>query len=387
VKIQTITGHLPADNYIPYLVSEFLLRGIPFQNERPLMPGQEVSNRTILMALVALPFRAALAPPPVQTEPLVKFEYAGTQWPDVGKLGENRYFRQFLVVGIMLNATLLLGAALLFRSHGSDKLLVIGILLMVFNPYIISQTIFTWPKALAGFFILLAVDAFVSEKSPALGAFFVALAYHSHPYAIVFAGSFGLYVLYEALWDRMPWRVVFSYLAIFALLIAPWFVWTKLVLKIPSDLAEQNLQWGNTLDSVWVRIHNLYELLSFRQLEAFPFQADQFVQVSLICFPGMVGMAFVLQGYAGLVKFFAKYRFLIVFAVLVPMIAIVGSFGYVAAVPALHGMQAVTPILIFLALQFMLETRGRRMVWPLLAAQIAINLAMLGMRAQTLGIF
>jgi hypothetical protein len=386
VKIQTMTGDLPGDNYVPYLVSEFLLRGISFKEERPLMPGQEVSNRTILMALVAVPFRAALAPPPVQTEPLGKFEYVGTQWPDVGKLGRDGYFRQFLVVGIMLNATLLLGASLLFRSHGSDKLLVMGILLMVFNPYIISQTIFTWPKALAGFFILLAIDAFITENSPALGAFFVALAYHSHPYAIVFAGSFGLYVVYEALWRRVPWKDVILYMAIFALLVAPWFVWTKLVLKIPSDLVEQNFQWGNTLDSVWVRIHNLYELLAFRQLEALPFQADQFVQVSLICFPGMVGMAFVLQGYAGLIKFFSKHKFLIVFAVLVPTIAIVGSFGY-DAVPALHGMQAVTPILVFLALKFMLESRGRRMVWPLLVTQIAINLAMLAERAEVLGIF
>jgi len=95
----------------------------------------------------------------------------------------------------------------------------------------------------------------------------------------------------------------------------------------------------------------------------------------------------VLQGYAGLIKFFSRHTFLIVFAVLVPTIMIVGSFGYAAAVPALHGMQAVTPILMFLALEVMFESRGRRFLWPLLVTQIAINLAMLAWRAEVLGIF
>src|SRR3954464_12754355 len=47
VKVQYLTS-LPADNYISYAVSEFFLRGISFQKERPIMPANEVSNRTIL---------------------------------------------------------------------------------------------------------------------------------------------------------------------------------------------------------------------------------------------------------------------------------------------------------------------------------------------------
>jgi hypothetical protein len=101
----------------------------------------------------------------------------------------------------------------------------------------------------------------------------------------------------------------------------------------------------------------------------------------------MVGMIFVLPGYLGLVKFFSQQRFLILFAVLAPTIVVVSIFGYIAAVPALHGMQAVTPILMFLALKFMLESRARRMVWLLLVTQIVINLAMLAARAEVLGIF
>src|SRR4030095_16461364 len=59
VKIQYLTS-LPADNFIPFAVAEFFLRGVSFKKQRPILPGQEVSNRTILMSLVAMPFRAAL---------------------------------------------------------------------------------------------------------------------------------------------------------------------------------------------------------------------------------------------------------------------------------------------------------------------------------------
>ena len=62
VKIQYLTS-LPADNYIPFAVAEFFLRGVSFKKERPILPGNEVSNRTILMSLVALPFRVALGAP------------------------------------------------------------------------------------------------------------------------------------------------------------------------------------------------------------------------------------------------------------------------------------------------------------------------------------
>lgn len=41
----------------------------------------------------------------------------------------------------------------------------------------------------------------------------------------------------------------------------------------------------------------------------------------------------------------------------------------------------------FLALQFRFEPPRRRFLWPLVITQIVINVAMLGVRADTLGIF
>jgi hypothetical protein len=73
VRLQVLTGNLPADNYIPFVVQEYLLRDISFSREHPILPGQEVSNRTVLMALATAPFRAALKSPPRRGTPLNRF--------------------------------------------------------------------------------------------------------------------------------------------------------------------------------------------------------------------------------------------------------------------------------------------------------------------------
>src|ERR1700677_359492 len=62
VKIQFMTGSLPLDNVLPFEVSEYFLRGISFQDNHPIMPGQEVTNRPVLAAAVVTPFLAAIAP-------------------------------------------------------------------------------------------------------------------------------------------------------------------------------------------------------------------------------------------------------------------------------------------------------------------------------------
>lgn len=388
VKIQTITGHLPADNYLPYLVGDFFLRDISFKDERPLMPGQEIANRPILMALTAIPFRAALDPPPKFSGPLPKFQYAGSSWPDVGVLGEDRYFRLFLVIGIVLNAMIIVGIALLFKSFGlTGRFAVAGLLLILFSPYFISQVLFTWPKAMAAFFLLLAIHALDVRRLPALAGLLVALAYNSHPYAVVFAGSFALYLMIQVRRKTLPNKYAMNFVGAFLLGVAPWFIWTKLVLKIPSDLVTQNLfQGGSFADLIWVRIYNLFETLIPRFLEVFPFDADKILQASLVCVPGIVGLLFFMQGYAGCRRYFSEHRFLIVYGMLIPAVLLSAVFS-APAVPALHGYQAITPILVLLAMKWMRDHAWTKSLVPLLVGQLLINAGMLAARADTLGLF
>ena len=131
VKIQYLTG-LPADNYIPFAVTEFFLRGVSFKKERPILPAGEVSNRTILMSLFALPFRAALGPPRDFPQ-LGTYNYIGRDWPDISKLDTGDAFDQFAVIGLALNSLLLLGLFVFCSSLGANSVLPLAALLYVTN--------------------------------------------------------------------------------------------------------------------------------------------------------------------------------------------------------------------------------------------------------------
>ena len=134
------------------------------------MPGNEVSNRTILMSLVALPFRVALGAPRDHPQ-LGTYNYVGREWPDVSKLYTGGYFEQFAVVGLVLNSLMLARAiCFLLQPWRKFHVLPLATVLYVTNPYFIGQTIYTWPKALAGFFILLAWTSIRRGHGPAVVA-------------------------------------------------------------------------------------------------------------------------------------------------------------------------------------------------------------------------
>jgi hypothetical protein len=248
VKIQYLTG-MPVDNYIPFAVAEFFLRGVSFKKERPIVPGNEVSNRTILMSLVALRFRVALGAPRDRPQ-LGSYHYIGREWPDISQLDTGDSFDQFAVIGLALNSLLLVGLFVFCSSLGANSVLPLAALLYITNPYFIAQTIFTWPKALAGFFILLAWTSMRTGHGPMVVAALIALAYHSHPYAIAFAGCAGLFYLTH--WPREKSQVPSAvlYLLVFGLLLAPWIIWTRFVLHIPSDLVAQNFAGAGT-EAAW----------------------------------------------------------------------------------------------------------------------------------------
>ncbi len=387
VKIQAITGNLPADNYIPYLAEQYLLRDIQFSGERPLMPGQELSNRPILMSLVALPFGAVFDPPLTQHGPLPKFSYVGSLWPDVGRLGDDRYFRPFLVVGIVLNAMLIVAAGLLFTSFGlSRRYLVAGLLLLIVNPYVISQVLFTWPKEMAAFYILMAIHAIKFRESILLAGVFTALGYLSHPYAIVFAFSYMAYLGLRKNDVQLRVKQLTMFGLAFLLLVTPWVLWSRVILGIPSNLIAQNLNSGNSFISLaWVRLHNLYITIFPSFFQNVPFVANEFVQQNLVSLPGAVGVFFIWGAYIGCFKYYESLPFLILFGGLVPSALLVGVFSN-PAVPVLMGFQAIMPILLLISLKWMQDRFKFRWLLMLLALQLSTNFGMIMIRASSLGI-
>ncbi|PPT43226.1 hypothetical protein XarbCFBP8132_07765 [Xanthomonas arboricola] len=385
VKVQVMMGAFPADNYLPFLSSEFLLRDIQFAFERPLMPGQELSNRPILMSLVNVPFRALLDPPPKQVQALPRFKYVGQDWPDVGSLGDDAAFRQFLAVGIVLNSTLLLGAALLLVHAGLRGTYVLsGLLVIASSPYFIAQTLFTWPKSLAGFFLILGAYTLLSRRSVFVAGVLAGMAYWSHPYAIVFAGCFGLYILLRDGVKLQCARSLVSYGVALVVCLLPWWLWTRWYLQIPSDLVAQNLlSTASPGDLLWIRVANAARTFLPMYLGTFPITLNQFFQDLLVSITGATGVLLLAQAYAGAWTYGSQRPKELFAFVVLPSALLVGVFS-APAVPAVHGLQAIGIVLCVFAMKFMQDRMSQRVVLTCVILQLLINVGLLWARADAL---
>jgi hypothetical protein len=385
VRIQYLAS-LPADNYIPYVVSEYFLRRLSFSEIRPILPGQEVTNRTILMSLVALPFRAAMAMPSQARKPLPSFSYVGSEWPDVSTLYREDYYRQLCVVGIFLNSLLLLGLIMAFSGLRDAVILPLGSALYALSPYMLAQTVFIWPKAMAGFFLVLGWHAMSRGLHPAAAAACAALAYHSHPYAVVIAAGMGLY--YVERWWRgvLPLRSAMIFATVLAAVLAPWFIWTKLVLQIPADLIAQNFSVRHILaaplDFVWVRLWNAFNLITPSFLQVYPFNAAAVLEQVLVCLPGAVGVVLVYPALSEAQRSF-RPRALWWCGIVASFVALVGLFSS-PAVPLVHGFQPAVGALIFWGLIWFRRHVSKAIFWSVAALQVISQLAFLALRSQAI---
>jgi len=389
VRVQYLTS-LPADNYIPFAVSEFFLRGISFQKERPILPRAEVSNRTVLMSLVTVPFRVLLGArhdhPALGT-----FHYLDQDWPDVSKLNVNGAFEQFSVVGLVLNSLLLLGAITFCCGWGASAVAPFATLLYVTNPYFIGQTIYTWPKAFAGFFILLAWRSIHAGHRPAVVAALLGLAFHAHPYVLAFAGWVAL--LYLVRWWRQNsgLSALFIFLLTFIVTTLPWIIWTRYLLQIPSDLIAQNFSgpgtetaWASPMNFVWMRVHNLFYTISSTIFFVFPFDLGEILERWLVSLPGAVGLILIYPALARCAELPRPHRWLW-YGLIGPTLSILAIYSC-PALPVLHGFQAPLAVLVFFGVAWLSEHCRRPVYLGWVAVQFLLNLGMLVARGLTTGV-
>lgn len=379
VKIQFMTS-LPADNYIPYAVTEYLLRHVSFRQERPILPGNEVSNRTILMSLVAMPFRAALSWPDYGPNQIGRFDYIGKTWPDVEKLYEEASFRQFLIVGIFLNSLLLIGLVVLFSNFQSSNGLAIASLLFVTNPYAISQTIFTWPKAMAGFFIVLCWNALRRNYDPKLVGLCAAVAFHCHPSSIAVAGSLGLWYALQSWRTKGSFKPAFQFGVVFVMALLPWVIWTRGILRMPSDMIAQNFSgagteaaMASTINFIWIRFKNAFDTFAPLPFNVYPFGLDAVVNYAMFCLPFAVGLFLIVPALLECWRLRAEERMLVWYGLAIPAAVIVGLYSGIA-LPVLHGWQPIIGALMFLGLLRLHRTLASATFAALVILQLLCNL-------------
>lgn len=392
VKVQLLTGNLPADNFIPFVYSDFLLRGISFKDNRPMLPGQEVTNRTVLLGLVATTVRGLLNPPGELGEPLGTFSYVGSTWPDVGRLGGDEHYSLFLVLGVVLQAGLVLSAFLLFQRFVGLNKAKVALILFILNPFFLSQLIFLWPKMLGAFFILLGIDAYLEKRSVALLAVFLGLGFHCHPYGSLFmmGGLAWVLCLNWHLPLREILRSTYRYCGFAGAVVLPWFIWVKFIVKIKSDLFAQNFfifqadnKWLNFL---WVRVVSLYETFVPHIFGVYPFNSALLFRFCIFTLPGSVGIIIFFWGYLKFADYCKKQPSTWLPIIVLPALLICFTFS-VPTMAAVYGFHVITPLIVMAAVDGMWDRFSAPKRALIVFSQLALNYGIIAAKGASFGVF
>lgn len=362
-KIQVLTGGLPADNFVPFVFSDFLIRGIDFKTERPMLPGQEVSNRTVMMGLVGGLFRKLSNSISNLELPLGKFEYVGSKWPDVGRMGFDSDYFIFFCISVAMNSLIVLGILLIAADFNKISIGVIAVLVMLPNPYFLSQIIFIWPKMLAGFYALIATREIIFKRDYLLAGLFIGLSFHSHPMAQIYFASIFLYLLYGYFTKRNTFKNISIFTLSFFTICLPWYFWTKIVLKINSDLFAQN--FFNFIDAdpyvnfVWIRIVNLVSTFFPTELVNFPFRESYPLYISMWSVIGAVGILFFIQQINVLKQIMTNWKSELFFFALLPIGMLTLTFGTSNRF-TVHGLQPHIVFFVFLTTLLVFKSPWRK---------------------------
>jgi hypothetical protein len=354
------------------------------------MPNQEVSNRPLYQAVIYLPFRVIFSSNEPAPSPYPTYEYVGARWPDTSQLISDNSFAKFLGVAIPLNASILLtlGALLSFFSIPYPRLclVVFGAL----SPYLLHHAIYTWPKNLAAFYLVLAVLLLLARGPPAVAGLFIGLAYLSHPYAIAvmmaLAAASALEIARRHLFPSigsvigisLSTRQLLVMWAVIAAVVTPWHVWKLLVLQIPSDMLSQN--FGST-HGIWAFVYPRVVNITTAVLPLFllpdswaSLELRGGMLVNLVSAVGIVPLIFLPWA---LIRTARELPLLAIWLCTVSGMILVGVFGELGARPLLHGWQTVWPGLLALTLLAVSRRFGPKVVLLACWLQAPVNLGYL----------
>jgi hypothetical protein len=387
-RLQALAGDYPADNFLPAVVTEYLARGVRFTVERPVMPGQEVSNRPILTSLIVLPFRMVFGRSTPTPAVLPKINDMGVAYPDGSSLLTDFNFDIYLVIATFLNALVLVGAYALLVALRVRRPLLIVLLVCLPSLYVIIQDFYTWPKSAAAFFIV-AAFLMLQERRPSwIAGIFLGLGYWFHPYAVIFIISLALYYLadaaiksrHDAASARTALRSLVGVAVAAFVVIAPWLIWTRFIIAIPGDLITQNMASSQSLlQHVWIRLDNLSMTIFLQAIESSTFDLPSFTRSVAISLASPIGLLFYFLVPAAIVLRFTSAPVMCVAGILLPLLIIQIPFS-APAVPSIMGAQAIWPFMLAIAASVVQDWFTGPAFTGILVGQCALNVLTAGLR-------
>src|SRR3989338_813302 len=133
---------------------------------------------------------------------------------------EQFWFSQ--MISIIFNGLMWLPLFFIAKNYVHKKNIAkLSAILVMILPFIAANALYTWPKALAGYFILLAVYFLFSRKPHILAAgLFSAMAFLLHNYTVFF-----ILAIFLLLLIRKHYKKALIFMIITFLIIAPYILW------------------------------------------------------------------------------------------------------------------------------------------------------------------
>lgn len=270
VANQWAAGDLPTDNSLPYFTGEFLVRGINLEEVHPIMPGQEIINRTFGVSFLYLAFRQ-LGGFETSEITIPTFSYVGVDWPDATVLYRDDSYKVYNALSLVSNGFLVFVVVfVLTRIRSRNELRIPSAILVGVFPFFIHQTFYTWTKSFGLAFTVLAIHFFLKSRYLSSGLY-LALSYQVHPMALICIVTLILFNLVKSRQLRL------------SLILPPissillWQLWTRTT-KLSSDLIQQNFFSNQSLiDHFFARIGSVGVFLNPGTLSIYPFNLRNFV--------------------------------------------------------------------------------------------------------------
>ncbi|HEY9247268.1 MAG TPA: glycosyltransferase family 39 protein, partial [Candidatus Methanoperedens sp.] len=140
------------------------------------------------------------------------------------------------IIGVVLNSVFILPAFLIARKVFGDRVAKASALFMIITPFLVFNSLYTWPKNAAMYGILMMIyflffsDLDIKLRYP-LAGFFAGLGFWFHNYAVFYIGIAVLLLLFKENMFRSTQRIYddikklsYFFLVLFIVL-APYFAW------------------------------------------------------------------------------------------------------------------------------------------------------------------
>lgn len=348
IKVLNVSQTQALDNYIPYRQAQFFVnRSDPAKDSFINEWGVHFFQRTPLMGAVTANYFTLLDDkPPI-----------GYTWNADGRDPDNTYAK-FQIISSVLNMLFIVPAFFLLTKLFGRKVALITCLFLVPSQFFLYNAVFSWPKSLVAFPIILSWLLLIEARRRyiLLAGMTAGVAYLTHDLAFLYIAGTALFLLYGR---RIKDTLIYCLTPVlFAL---PWMLVSQLSYQKPStfmyypmstggipqpdqkqQIVDNFLHHTSPFKILWIRVLNAFYLLSPYELltsEGGQPAWRRLWALGLFSLPGSVGFGLMLPAFLAALR---RMKFLGIWILaLGPILFAVLFIGWPKGLGILHFAQAV----------------------------------------------